>query len=73
MTYELFYGSGGHSGPYHDLQSAKDRAARLLGGSKSETHIYIQPRLAEGIGGYGKPIGYVRKVEGAISYTAYVQ
>lgn len=43
-TYELFYGNGGHGGPYRSLASATEAAGRLLRGSRSESYIQIRAR-----------------------------
>lgn len=42
--YELFYGQGGHVGPYVCLLNAVHAAASLLRGSKTERIIYVVPR-----------------------------
>ena len=41
MKYELFYGSGGHGGPYTGLRTAITTAKRLLKGCQSERTIYV--------------------------------
>lgn len=40
---ELFYGSGGHGGPYPSKTVAVCRARELLAGSPTEKHIYVRP------------------------------
>lgn len=62
MSFELFYASGGHGGPYASYDSAKFRAVAILRGSSSERSIQIRERTASGIGGYGNVIGRVYKV-----------
>ena len=42
--YELFYGQGGHVGPYVSLLNAVHAAAALLRGNKTERTIYVVPR-----------------------------
>lgn len=42
--YELFYGTGGHGGPYPSLESAIRKAIALLRGSPSEHIIEVKPR-----------------------------
>lgn len=61
MTYELFYGTGGHGGPYQDLQSAIHAAYDRLRGNRSEVWIAIHPCTGGGIGGYGESIAVVKK------------
>ena len=59
--HELFYGTGGHGGPYPSHEAAAKRAAQMLRGSRSETTIHIKPRTKEGVGGYGDKVGTVSK------------
>ena len=40
---ELHYSSGGHGGPYPDMDSAKAAAKRLMRGRPAEHHIDIRP------------------------------
>ena len=61
MTFELFYATGGHGGPYEAYDSAKYRAIAMLRGCASERSIQIKERTASGIGGYGNVIGRVYK------------
>jgi hypothetical protein len=58
IMYELFYGSGGHGGPYPGLEKAVRAAINLLHGSKSERAIDIRPRTSDG---YGKSVATARK------------
>lgn len=46
--YELFYGSGGHGGPYHGFLSAVEAAKRLILGRCGESDIFIKLRTVEG-------------------------
>ena len=46
--YELFYGSGGHGGPYATIDDAERRAEALLRGSRTERSIEIREYCAEG-------------------------
>ncbi len=74
MTYELFYGSGGHGGPYPSLDVAKFRAVRQLLGSKSERRIEIHERTTgqDSIGGYGKqPVVSLRKADDGNIFATY--
>lgn len=41
MKYELFYGSGGHGGPYPNIREAISRAKALLKGSALERVIKV--------------------------------
>lgn len=41
-TFELFYSSGGHSGPYPTRDAARERALALLKGRPAEHHIEIR-------------------------------
>ena len=41
MKYELFYGLGGHGGPYPNLKTAVSRAKDLLIGSPTEVTIKV--------------------------------
>jgi hypothetical protein len=69
MTYELFYGTGGHGGPYHSYDEAKSRAIALLKGSASEVSITIRFRDANGVSGYGDISGRLSKDrDGAITH-----
>lgn len=63
-TYELFYWTGGHGGPYTGYETAKDRAIQLLQGSASELVISIHPRDIHGIAGYLPEVGRVWKGSG---------
>ncbi len=67
MTYELFYGTGGHGGPYQSYDEAKERAIALLRGSQSERSITIHTRTSEGVGGYGGCLCRIRK-----DYEGYI-
>lgn len=42
--YELYYGTGGHGGPYPTLEDAMQSAERLLAGSKTEQTIRVVNR-----------------------------
>ena len=42
--FELVYGNGGHGGPYHSLDEARNRARALLRGSSTERTIYTKER-----------------------------
>jgi hypothetical protein len=66
MQYELFYGTGGHGGPYKDLITAKDAAARMLAGNKNEYKVDVRPRGSPH--GYGSPVARAlrRKPDDAI-------
>ena len=55
-TYELFYGTGGHGGPYRNLQQAIVGAAQRLKGDATERRITIKPRTSDGVGGYGDSV-----------------
>lgn len=59
--YELFYGSGGHGGPYSSAREASKAARRLLRGSRSERSIEVRERSATGMGGYGRTIARFTK------------
>lgn len=50
-AYELFWGSGGHSGPYHGMDKAMAHI-RAVWKSGTETHIHVHRRDAAGLGGY---------------------
>ena len=60
--YELFFGNGGHGGPYHSLAHAIYWARQLLFGSRQLRVIYVKPYVSER-DGYGPPIATVRKHE----------
>jgi SpoVK/Ycf46/Vps4 family AAA+-type ATPase len=47
--YELFYGSGGHGGPYHSLEEARSKARDLLEGRKEERYIEIRDSSFENV------------------------
>ena len=47
MNLELHYSTGGHGGPYPDLETAIDRAKALLLGNRRETRIDVR----EGVNG----------------------
>lgn len=61
MNFELFYGTGGHCGPYQDMEIAVKTAVTLLQGSRSERSISVHPRTSDGTGGYGKKVVRVFK------------
>jgi hypothetical protein len=42
--YELYYGTGGHGGPYPTLEDAVQTAERLLAGNKNEQTIRVVNR-----------------------------
>jgi hypothetical protein len=46
-SYELFYGGGGHAGPYHGLEEAKRCAMNYLLGCHTAWIVYIRPRVAD--------------------------
>lgn len=46
-SYELFYSTGGHSGPYNGIGEAYAWAVRLLRGSRYDQWISIVPRTKE--------------------------
>lgn len=41
-TFELFYSSGGHGGPYPTIEAARARAYAMLRGRPAEHHIEIR-------------------------------
>lgn len=51
MGYELFWGSGGHSGPYWGMEEVKQCVWRLWASGR-ETYVHVHRRCAEGLGGY---------------------
>ena len=55
MSYELFYSTGGHSGPYPNVFEAKMVALRLLAGNKDEKWIDIKTR------DFGNPIARITR------------
>jgi len=59
--YELFYGTGGHRGPYVGLTAACDAAEALLKGDRSERYISVRPYSIDAVGGYGIAVATVRK------------
>ncbi len=46
--YELFYGSGGHGGPYESIDDAERRGEAILRGSRTELSVEIREYRAEG-------------------------
>lgn len=68
--YELFYGTGGHAGPFIGLGNAISEAENRLRGTVvgTERSIRIRPYSAKGLGGYG-PVCYivVKNAEGVVS------
>ena len=65
MSYELFYSSGGHCGPYWTLRSAIDAGRARLKGCPITTSITIKERTASGVGGYGQTVMVLRQVDDA--------
>lgn len=61
ITYELFYSTGGHGGPYTDLAAARAMAHAMLSSNLVMHAIEIRPRCAEGVGGYGPPVEVLRR------------
>lgn len=51
MSYEIFYGSGGHSGPYVGMAKVKAQIRELWKGGK-ESEVHVHRRDAAGLGGY---------------------
>lgn len=49
--YELFWGTGGHSGPYWGMEDVQ-RAVWQEWHSGREPEIHVHRRCAEGLGGY---------------------
>ncbi len=54
LGFELFYSSGGHGGPYYDMDEARQEAKRRLAGCKSLAFVSIVERTATGISGFGR-------------------
>jgi hypothetical protein len=61
MTYELFYDTGGHGGPY-GLSDAFERSKAMLRGCNSMSSVRIVER-SDGIGGFGKTVTTIRKTD----------
>lgn len=53
--YELFYGTGGHGGPYRTIAEARKRAKELLAGNRNERFIEIRA------GDFKTIVGVVKK------------
>lgn len=51
MTYELFWGSGGHSGPYSGMAAVKKEIKKQWAAER-EDYIHVHRRDAAGLGGY---------------------
>lgn len=49
--YELFWGTGGHSGPYWGMEEVKQVVWQKWHSGK-EPEIHVHRRCAEGLGGY---------------------
>jgi len=63
-SYELFYSSGGHCGPYWTLEHAVSDARRKLNGlPESTTSISIVERDPLSVGGYGKQVMRIRRTD----------
>ena len=63
MGYELFYGSGGHSGPYWGMEEVKQCVWRLWAAG-GESHIHVHRREKAGLGGYWYMGSYRLKING---------
>lgn len=53
-SFELYYNTGGHGGPYPDLAAAEIAAKRMLAGCRSLYSVEIRPRNSPVLGGYGE-------------------
>lgn len=65
MSYELYYDTGGHGGPYPDHDTACIIAQELLKGCCATRSIEVRPRNSPKRGGYSDAHSestYVRKV-----------
>lgn len=62
--YELFYSTGGHSGPFPTMQRAIERATRALEGMFYERHIDVRAYRADDVGGFGATMVRVERWEG---------
>lgn len=49
--YELFWGSGGHGGPYKDMKAVKKEVDNQWKAER-EDYIHVHRRDAAGLGGY---------------------
>lgn len=49
MSYELFYSTGGHGGPYPNLRAAWVQAQKLILGNRNELRITIHSRAPDGM------------------------
>lgn len=59
--YELFYETGGHTGPLWTLSHAMNTARRLLLGIPSCPAIHIKERDGVSPGGFGKTVVTMRR------------
>lgn len=71
MRYELFYGSGGHGGPYSNLGTAVTAAIDKLHGSRTERRIDVCPRTVDSPNGFGPcEVRFMKAGNGAISQSS---
>ena len=65
QTFELFYSSGGHGGPYQSISAAVRTAKRILRGvsSPSLQWIDIVVRDPLSVGGFGRSVKRVARTE----------
>lgn len=62
-SYEIFYGSGGHSGPYISMQAVIKRVDQIWK-AKTESHVHVHLRHRDGLGGYLYLVSYRLKYNG---------
>lgn len=62
-SYEIFYGSGGHSGPYIGMQAVVKRVDQIWK-SQTEYEVHVHLRHKDGLGGYWYLGSYRLKING---------
>lgn len=60
-SYELFYSTGGHGGPYLDIQAAREAARNYLDTCRGTVSVSIVQRDPNGIAGYGRTVERIER------------